>query len=209
MLNKIKSLYYQKKLVDIYTKNTERYGFNFEGLFWNSISSQHKRFFFFLELLKKLNLKKPWIADVGCGNGELLTFLQFHKFYDYYYFGYDINPIFVKQCRSKFNSNNFFVNNHPTVKCDICLMSGTYNFSVSKNYNNWENYVLENITECFNNTSNLMSFNLQYSSEKKIKNNIFYVNVNEIYEKLRHLFKNVEFFFLKDLKKDIFFVVKK
>ena len=209
MLKKIKFLYYQKKLVDIYKKNIEKHGFSPQGLYWNSIFSQHKRFSIFLELLKNLKINNPSIADVGCGYGEFFRYLKIHKFKNFKYYGYDINSTFIEQCKLSFNSNNFFVNNYPTEKCDICLMSGTYNLSISNSYNNWESYVLENLIECFNQTSILMCFNLQFCSKKKIKNNIFYINVKEMNEKLCNLFINVEYFFSKDLKNDVFFVIKK
>ena len=209
MLNKIKFLYYQKKLVEVYTKNIQEHGFNPEGLFWNSIYSQHKRFSIFFEYLKKLNINKPLIADVGCGYGEFFRYLKLQKFHNFIYYGYDINSTFIEQCKLKFRSDNFFVNNYPTMECDICLMSGTYNLSISNNYENWESYVFENLIECFNQTSKIMCFNLQFSSKKQIKNKIFYVNVEEMDEKLRKIFSNVEFFFSKDLKNDVFFTIKK
>ena len=66
-----------KKLIDVYKYNIEKYGYSAMGLHWSSKSSQYSRFYFINYLMKKyINEENVNIADLGCGFGDFYEYLK-------------------------------------------------------------------------------------------------------------------------------------
>ncbi len=201
--------YYNLLLQDTYNRTLKKNGFTPLGVCWNNKISQYNRFKVLVKLLSNFSSKSLFkLADVGCGYGEFLTFLNKEK-KKYIYEGYDINKIMIKYCEKKFKYQNFFLNNYPINGCDISVMSGTYNYAVTDDVVSWENYILHNLIKCFK-TSNLgIVFNLQFYKSRVIKNNIYYTEISHMLNLLKHNFNHVEKFNTKELKNDIFFIIYK
>ena len=124
------------------------------------------------------------IADIGCGYGSFADYLnRNHNKSKFNYEGFDINPKFIKHCRSKFSGANirFIIDSKPSSKKDFVTMSGTYNLATTTNVSLWEQYLFTCLSECWANTKIAMIFNLQTAKKKKITSQkIYYANTSEI-----------------------------
>ena len=65
-----------KKLIDVYKYNIEKYGYSAMGLHWSSKSSQYSRFFYQLLDEKIYKEEDVNIADLGCGFGDFYEYLK-------------------------------------------------------------------------------------------------------------------------------------
>ena len=169
-----------------YSERFERFGPTAKGVFWASNTRQEKRFNLILEEIKKIAQKQSVfeIADIGCGYGSFADYLnRNHKKIKFNYEGFDINPKFIKYCRSKFSKENlrFKIDTKPSSKKDIVTMSGTYNLATTTNVSLWEQYLFSCLSECWSYTKTAMIFNLQTSKKSKISSqNIYYANTSTI-----------------------------
>ena len=194
----------------VYKKNIDKFGFTASGLFWSSRSSQYKRFKVLLCLIEKfVKKKKPSIADLGCGFGDFLLYLKKYSKNSYEYSGYDINPEMIEYCKKKFSNFFFKVSSIPVEKCDLTLISGTYNYAVIDNVKLWERYLLFNLKQCYNQSYEGVIFNLQFSRKSKIINNIYYTNHDSMNIKLNDNFKRVYSFYDKNTENDMYYVILK
>ncbi len=209
MTKKIIFKYYNILIQSIYNRALKRNGYTPLGVCWNSKVSQYKRFKILTSLLENFSSKKLLkLADIGCGYAELLSYLkQENKIY--LYEGYDINKKMIEFCKKKFVSQKFFVKNHPIKSCDVSIMSGTYNYAVTDDIVLWEEYILHNLSKCFEKSNLGIVFNLQFEKKRTIRNNIYYTEVWYMLKLLKNNFKNVVKYYSLNLKHDIFFIIYK
>ena len=169
-----------------YSERFEKFGPTARGVFWASNTRQERRFSLILEEIKKISRNQSVfeIADIGCGYGSfadyLIRNLDRTKFN---YEGFDINPKFIKHCRSKFSEANlrFIIDSKPSSKKDFVTMSGTYNLATTTNVSLWEQYLFSCLSECWSYTKTAMIFNLQTSTKSKISSqNIYYANASKV-----------------------------
>jgi len=205
---KFKNIYFNSLLNHTYNQNLKKYGFTPYGLFWVSKKSQYSRFDIIYKLLKEnISNNNIEIADIGCGYASFLNFLN-HKKDIFTYSGYDINEKLIDYCKKKYPSNYFDCSYFPKRKSDVTIISGTYNYAVTDNLENWENYIIFNLKKCFSQSRLALIFNLQYTRRNSyIQNNIFYANFESTLNKLRGEFKNVSFFHSSKSIKDIYFTI--
>ena len=206
---KFKNIYFNSLLNQTYNKNLKKYGFTPYGLFWTSKKSQYSRFDIIYQLLKKTikNNIKIEIADIGCGYASFLNFLN-HKKDDFTYSGYDINEKLIDYCKKKYPSNYFDCSYFPKRMTDVTIISGTYNYAVTDNLENWENYIFFNIKKCFSQSRKALIFNLQYTKKNSyIQNKIYYANFQLTLSRLREEFEKVTFFHSIKSIRDIYFTI--
>ena len=199
-------------LIRTYRKNVKKYGFTPRGLFWNSRESQENRF----KILSKLLLKysknidnEIRIADIGCGYGDLNSYLLQNFVKKFSYKGYDINPQFIDYCKTlnKNNENFFSVSDYPLETCDFSIMNGTYNYAINENIRRWEKYLIHNLEKCYKHSKIGIIFNLQHSKSTKIVNSIFYTSRFSMEEKLKRVFNVVNSFHFNTTPNDVYFVI--
>ena len=199
-------------LIHTYRKNVKKYGFTPRGLFWNSKESQENRF----KILSKLLLKysknidnEIRIADIGCGYGDLNSYLLENFVKKFSYKGYDINPQFIDYCKTlnKNNENFFSVSDHPLETCDFSIMNGTYNYAINENIRRWEKYLIHNLEKCYKHSKIGIIFTLQHSKSTKIVNSIFYTSRFSMEEKLKRVFNVVNSFYFNTTPNDVYFVI--
>ena len=158
----------------------------------------------------KFKLKRQLrISDIGCGYGSWLAYLR-EKKTNIYYSGYDINKKLINYCVKNYPKNFFKVSYYPTELTDITVASGTYNYTATDNVKIWENYIIFNLKKCIAKSKLGLIFNLQFTKKESfIKNNIYYTNIDFMFNKLKKEFLKVTKFYSTKNLNDIYFIILK
>jgi len=101
-----------------YTSAIQKYGKTSQGVHWNSVHSQEKRFEVLLSCIQDENFS---IVDAGCGFGDLYSYLQRHEVTFTSYTGLDLSPRMVEIA--------YETTGCKIVECNICtdiLPQGDY-----------------------------------------------------------------------------------
>jgi SAM-dependent methyltransferase len=131
-----------QQTIDRYNNRLLKFGKDIKTLGWGSTEQQEYRF---LNIVSYLDLDEKSILDIGCGFGDLFTFIDKNSNTIKNYTGWDINPDLLKQANHTDNpkvkydvrdisnelidSNNIF---------DIGIMLGLLNFNLKSEELNYE-----------------------------------------------------------------------
>jgi SAM-dependent methyltransferase len=142
--------------------------------------SQIARFDVLLSLVHQLAPQKPvTIADIGCGYGAMLAFINKTPAYaQTIYHGVDINRAMIAACHQTFPANNalFTIGNAPQKSVDFCVFSGTFNLTHSDDPDLWMDYIFVCLDRCMALTRYGLVFNLLCAPKAKIESQIFYAD---------------------------------
>ena len=195
-----------------YTKQFKKYGATPEGSYWLDSSRQNLRFkILFQEIAKLQNHWELSLGDIGCGYGALAQYIA-DKYSDknLRYYGYDISKKLINFCQKNYSlsGSQFNIGTKPHLEIDICLISGTFNLTVTKNLTEWENYIFNILTDCWLKTKTALIFNLQTSNAAHISSgNIFYGDERSVASRCSLLFGPTSLVHHTDLPHDTTFVV--
>ena len=201
------------KIAEIYNQRFVKLGPAPEASMWFSKKRQFTRFdiiFNEIKLLTKNNERS--IIDIGCGYGAFLEFLSERGAHDIWsYYGYDVSNEVIKFCKEHYYQGaTFYTGSIPTFTGDFIIMSGTYNFFPSKDYNSWKLYFYKSLKALWSKTTCAMIFNLQTSDQEKITDEgIVYTSKEEIKYFCKSNFGNVKAVVNPAIPKDVTFVIKK
>ena len=88
-----------ERLKSHFDERVEKYGAGLQSVDWKSREAQSNRF---RELLKVADFSEFFsILDYGCGDGELVRFLNAAGA-DFQYFGFDVAPQMIETARKEF-----------------------------------------------------------------------------------------------------------
>ena len=196
-----------------YKKQINTYGASPKGVFWNSQSSQIARFDGLLSAITKITpVNNPRIADIGCGYGAMLDFIQKNRSYQrYQYTGYDINKTMIKISKERFaqQKNLFFVGKTPNSEVDFCLFSGTFNLCHIEDVDLWIDYIFFILQKCLLYSRCGLAFNLICGQQNKIQNKIFYADRNKIIERAETVLGPTFTRYTPNLSNDVIFMISK
>ena len=201
------------KIAEIYNQRFLKLGPAPEASMWFSKKRQFTRFdiiFNEIKLLTKNNERS--IIDIGCGYGAFLEFLLERGADDIWsYYGYDVSNEVIKFCKEKYSQGAaFYTGSIPTFTAEFIIMSGTYNFFPTKDYNSWRLYFYRSLKTLWSKTTRAMIFNLQTSDQEKITDGgIVYTSKEEIENFCKSNFGNVKAVINPAIPKDVTFVIKK
>ena len=118
-------------VADFYNSRFQSFGRDIKSVGWGTVESQHLRFEC---LLRDFDLHGKTILDVGCGLGDLVSYLDQRTCGDFTYYGIDIASSLVTAARNHFQSHNctflcgdLFTLDLPLV--DISVASGSLSFA--------------------------------------------------------------------------------
>ena len=201
------------KIAEIYNQRFLKLGPSPEASMWFSKKRQFARFDIILNEIKLLNRNnKRSIIDIGCGYGAFYEFLSVRGADDIWsYYGYDVSNEVIKFCKEKYSQGAaFYTGSIPTLTAEFIIMSGTYNFFPTKDYNSWRLYFFRSLKALWSKTTCAMIFNLQTSDKEKITDGgIVYTSRNEIENFCKSSFGNVKAVINSAIPKDVTFVIKK
>jgi SAM-dependent methyltransferase len=153
----------------------EKYGDNIKSL-WNSSSAQIERFKILTEIG---NLNQSNILDVGCGFGDLFSYLSDSGIKINSYIGIDIAESAINLCKQKHSNQKFFLTDifsYEPKDIDYCIASGIF-FLPS---DDWDNYVVELINKMFEISSKGVSVNFLSTYSLNPDNESFYANPSHV-----------------------------
>ncbi len=201
------------KIAEIYNQRFLKLGPSPEASMWFSKKRQFARFDIILNEIKLLNNnKKRSIIDIGCGYGAFYEFLSERGADDIWsYYGYDVSNEVIKFCKEKYSQGAaFYTGSIPTLTAEFIIMSGTYNFFPTQDYNSWRLYFFRSLKALWSKTTCAMIFNLQTSDKEKITDGgIVYTSRNETENFCKSSFGNVKAVINSAIPKDVTFVIKK
>ena len=201
------------KIAKIYNERFLEFGPLPEASMWYSKQRQFARFDIILDQINLLSQKNMIsVSDVGCGYGAFLEFLSERKYSrELHYCGYDVSHEVVKFCQKKYSKRaSFFTGSIPEFDSDFIIMSGTFNFFPSRDYNSWKQYFYKFLNLIWSKLKCAMIFNLQIAEQEKItEGGIVYSSQKEIESFCKSRFGNVSVITNPDIQKDMTFVVLK
>jgi len=185
----------RKNLLSLYEDRLEKYGNDIKTVGWGSIEDQKLRFDM---LFRGIDINNKSILDLGCGLGDLVSYLNNKSTEDFQYTGIDLSEKLIEQAISNHpNENvNFLVQNifdEELPKADLIVASGMLTFNISDNKDNIEHIIQKlfsyaDETLALNFMSSYVDFeldkNLHFSPEKIFsyaKKNTNWVNIYHDY----------------------------
>jgi 2-polyprenyl-3-methyl-5-hydroxy-6-metoxy-1,4-benzoquinol methylase len=137
----------ERKVLDFYAERWREYGYDTRSLGIGSRESQEIRF----EVLAQMgDLRNASILDVGCGFGDLHSFLE-RRGIPVRYAGLDIQPAFIEEARRRHPSDEFSCADvegfEPKEPPDYVFISGTFNVKFRKDQEAWVFRILKRLFE--------------------------------------------------------------
>ena len=178
MLRKVMYAALERKLKSAYKDRLAALGPTPKGVFWRNQSTQIARFDALLDLVTTVtSAANTSIADIGCGYGAMLEFLQKTPRYQrFHYIGVDINRAMISSCKQRFPKQKqlFFIGKQPPLPVDFCVFSGTFNLCHTMDTSLWQHYIFANLQSCWQRSRYGLALNLLCAPQTQIKNQIFY-----------------------------------
>ena len=164
---------HERQLNRTYRNRLANRGRTAQGVFWRSQTSQIARFDALLSLVYQLAPQKPvTIADIGCGYGAMLAFINKTTTYaQTIYHGVDINRAMIAACHQTFPTDSalFTIGNAPQKLVDFCLFSGTFNLTHSNDPDLWMDYIFACLDRCMTRARYGLVLNLLCTPKAKIE----------------------------------------
>ena len=138
----------------LYNKADKKYGVSAKGLKWSSSKRQFIRFEVLLDFIKN-DIENTTILDVGCGYGDLITYIQKSFLFPKSYIGIDCEEFILNITKKRFPNSIFLQKNilkDDLPKADYYVCSGALNILNEDNY-------LEAIQKCYKQSTKGFIFN--------------------------------------------------
>ncbi len=130
-----------ESLKNHFDERIKLYGAGLQSVDWKSRTAQYNRF---RELLKVVDFSQPFsIIDYGCGDGELIRFLQSMNA-DFQYFGFDVSTQMVEAARKEFAASKnclFSTQIEDFPMADYTVASGIFNLKFDADDEDWKEYI--------------------------------------------------------------------
>jgi SAM-dependent methyltransferase len=161
-----------------YSEKVIIHGATPQGVDWNGIESQEKRFAQLMKITENEIDTNYSLLDFGCGYGSLLDYLlKANKKVNYW--GYDISVEMLKIAKEKHRKNEIWLNNiDENFQTDYVVASGLFNVKLEQNNIDWENYIVDTL-DFFNQISTKgFAFNIltSYSDKEYMKDYLYYAS---------------------------------
>jgi len=126
----------KKKICVLYEDRLRKFGLDVKTVGWGTVESQYLRFDM---LVRGIDLNCKSILDIGCGLGDLVSYLDANNIHDYSYRGIDISGALITEAKKRFHgrenihfetSDLLDLSPQPV---DIVLISGALSFRVEDN----------------------------------------------------------------------------
>ena len=183
-MKNINNLAIFQKTKNAYERQISNHGFSPRGVFWQSDNTQQSRFETLIKAIKVSDQSgKISISDFGCGYGALYQYIQNKPFMKgSLYIGYDIVDSLINEAKKSFPHAEWVCSEKILKETDYIFISGTFNMAFDKSIPEWENYIENQLRECYEKTKKVLAFNLLYSEKTKIEQNLYYSEIDRVFK---------------------------
>ena len=170
-------------VVDYYEARYRAHGEGARGMDWRDEASQRLRF---ERLVAHLDLAgSPRLVDVGCGNGELLSFLTTAAV-AVDYLGIDVAPAMVEACRRRHGDERAVLASTADLgrlgPFDYAVVSGTFNVKQDVPASVWARYVRRAIGETYASCRRGVAFNVMTTAVDHRYPHLYYMSLQRVAE---------------------------
>jgi SAM-dependent methyltransferase len=184
-----------KNINNYYTNKINQHGATPKGVDWNGEESQFIRF---NQLSKIIKEKEFSIADIGCGYGKYVDFLE-DNYPNFNYVGYDLSDAMIRN-----GTNLYLCKENVSFKCiesidsiqssDYSIASGIFSVKMEHTESEWLSYILTTLEQMNLKSKKGFSFNMltKYSDKEFMKENLYYADPLFIFDYCKRNFsKNI------------------
>lgn len=168
-----------KQVVEYHSKKLAIHGATPAGLDWNGEKGQHLRF---EQLAKVITDNENFtLTDVGCGYGDLLSFLLAREYDHFKYTGIDVSEEMIEKAKDlnrDHENSQFFMGSRCPEITDYCIASGIFNLKFNASDRDLEKYILETLEHMHSSSKKGFSCNFltSYSDVHLRKENLYYAD---------------------------------
>ena len=173
-------VFFSENIKNFYSSHLRDFGNSAKGVGWKNTDAQHIRF---EQLIKIITKPDYTINDLGCGVGELYTFLKERQRVPREYYGYDIlkdmvdtaNELLGEAPNASFNKIDGSAQMH---EADYSVASGIFNVKYEASESQWLQYVLTTLDDMNSKSKHAFSFNLltKYSDKEFMQDYLYYAD---------------------------------
>jgi SAM-dependent methyltransferase len=167
-----------------YQKLFSEHGAGHQAVQWSSRETQHERF----SVLSEVVGASDRVIDLGCGLGELLTWLRQERGFTGQYLGLDLVPEFVNHARERFASDSFasfaefdVASQALPSDYDVVLLSGMFNNQMSDNWG----FLTSTLEKMYRATRSRVAFNALSTYVDYQAPGLFYVDPLRVFDHCR------------------------
>lgn len=164
-----------------YTELYKQFGSDPRAIQWSSKQTQFKRF----EILCSQVETDDKILDLGCGLGDMATYLRDNKNHTGNYFGLDFVPDFISSATNRFSTDpkiNFkeFDIHKDTLPndYDVIILSGVFNNIMD---DNWA-FIVDSLQKMYAATNRTVSFNALSTYVDYEDDNLYYTDPLRLFD---------------------------
>ena len=155
-----------------------RYGDTPQGVEWGSRESQETRFQVLAECVMDSKARGT-VVDVGCGSGDLLTFLKRNSWIIDAYVGVDISNVMCLRAKKKHPNSRFIKMDAAGAalpEADYQILSGTLNKRIYKSKRQQYSWALKIVKNMWRHCRRAVAFNMlsTRAGELKVKSSFAY-----------------------------------
>ena len=173
-------IFHSKDIEQFYTSHLRDFGNSAKGVGWKNKEAQHIRFEQLARVIAKPNYT---INDLGCGVGELYTFLKEKKILPAKYLGYDILPEMIETAKTLLPADNTIslttiTGSSAMTSADYTVASGIFNVKYKASEAEWMHYVLSTLEDMHRVSADGFAFNLltKYSDKEFMQDYLYYAD---------------------------------
>jgi SAM-dependent methyltransferase len=172
------------KIEDYYTQKLKQHGPVPQGVDWNGAASQNLRFDQLTKIIAPES-KPVSLLDFGCGYGALLTYLN-NKKLNINYAGFDISKEMINAATNIHSATNstWTSDENDLSQYDYVIASGVFNIMEQTPSTEWEQYVIDTLSQIDKRAKKGFSFNLltNYSDIEKMRKNLYYASPSKYFD---------------------------
>jgi len=176
-----------------YELNLQKHGPTAQGVGWKNQEAQEIRF---NQLTKVFDTTPSYsINDLGCGTGDLFSFLT-ARFGQVSYHGYDVMPEMIVMARNQHQANDasfsLIAESSEMLTSHYTLASGIFNLKFDSSDENWKNYIISTLHVMNEKSTKGFAFNAltSYSDKEFMKEELFYSDPKWLFDYCRKNFAN-------------------
>ena len=181
-------------VAEYYDAKLQKHGATAKGVDWNGAESQELRFDQMLKLLgADKDLADLRLADLGCGYGAFLEYIERAGYHGFKYSGYDVSEEMCRVAQARWKESEhteWLVSSSLQKQCDYAIASGIFSVKLDVDALEWKKHIFSVIDNMNQFSCKGFAFNCltSYSDPEKMQDHLFYASPMEIFDHCKQNF---------------------